>query len=134
MPTRPTRGYAVSWRSIPRWKRKSSTSTSTCAIPTASRCACPTPGADRPMPKENKNLIVGLDIGTSKVACLVAELRADGSLEILGMGGHESRGLKKGVVVTTEATVAAIQRALGAPDRMADGKIPSAWGATSRAA
>jgi len=66
------------------------------------------------MARDNKDLIVALDIGTSKVACLVAELRADGSLEILGMGGHESKGLKKGVVVNIEATVAAIQRALDA--------------------
>ena len=79
------------------------------------------------MPKENKNLVVGLDIGTSKVACLVAELRPDGSLEILGMGGHESRGLKKGVVVNIEATVAAIQRALEEAELMADCKIASAF-------
>src|SRR3989337_317188 len=51
------------------------------------------------MARENKDLIVALDIGTSKVACLVAQLRPDASLEILGMGGHESKGLKKGVVV-----------------------------------
>src|SRR5918999_1324100 len=64
------------------------------------------------MARDSKDLIVALDIGTSKVACLVGELRADGSLEVLGMGGHESKGLKKGVVVNIEATVAAIQRAL----------------------
>src|SRR5215470_255541 len=75
------------------------------------------------MARDNKDLIVALDIGTSKVACLVAELRADGSLEILGMGGHESRGLKKGVVVNIEATVAAIQRALEEAELMADCKI-----------
>jgi len=79
------------------------------------------------MPKENKNLLVALDIGTSKVACLVAELGADGSLEILGMGSHPSRGLKKGVVVNIEATVAAIQRALEEAELMADCKIASAY-------
>src|SRR3954468_1816165 len=79
------------------------------------------------MPKENKNLIVALDIGTSKVACLVAELRPDGSLEILGMGGHESRGLKKGVVVNIEATVSAVQRALEEAELMADCKIAAAF-------
>jgi len=79
------------------------------------------------MPKENKNLIVALDIGTSKVACLVAETGADGSLEILGMGSHESKGLKKGVVVNIEATVAAIQRALEEAELMADCKITSAY-------
>ena len=79
------------------------------------------------MPKEKQNLVVALDIGTSKVACLVAELGADGSLEILGMGSHPSRGLKKGVVVNIEATVAAIQRALEEAELMADCKIASAY-------
>src|SRR6266513_1410057 len=79
------------------------------------------------MPKDNKNLIVALDVGTSKVACLVAELRTDASLEILGMGGHESKGLKKGVVVNIEATVGAIQRALEEAELMADCKISSAF-------
>jgi cell division protein FtsA len=79
------------------------------------------------MAKEAKNLVVGLDIGTSKVACLVAELGADGRLEILGMGSHESKGLKKGVVVNIEATVAAIQRALEEAELMADCKIGSAF-------
>ncbi|HEY5897685.1 MAG TPA: cell division protein FtsA, partial [Burkholderiales bacterium] len=79
------------------------------------------------MAKENKNLVVALDIGTSKVACLAAELGADGRLEILGMGSHESKGLKKGVVVNIEATVAAIQRALEEAELMADCKIASAY-------
>jgi cell division protein FtsA len=79
------------------------------------------------MARETKNLIVALDIGTSKVAALVAELRADGSLEILGMGGHESKGLKKGVVVNIEATVNAVQRALEEAELMADCKITSAF-------
>ena len=64
------------------------------------------------MAKENRNLVVGLDIGTSKVAALVGEIAPDGALEVLGMGSHESRGLKKGVVVNIESTVSAIQRAL----------------------
>jgi cell division protein FtsA len=79
------------------------------------------------MAKENKNLVVALDIGTSKVACLVAELTPDGGLEVLGMGSHESKGLKKGVVVNIEATVAAIQRALEEAELMADCKISSAF-------
>jgi len=79
------------------------------------------------MPKEKQNLVVALDIGTSKVACLVAEIGPDGALEILGMGSHESKGLKKGVVVNIEATVAAIQRALEEAELMADCKISSAY-------
>src|SRR5215210_8254274 len=79
------------------------------------------------MARENKDLIVALDIGTSKVACLVAQLRPDATLEVLGMGGHESKGLKKGVVVNIEATVGAIQRALEEAELMADCKIGSAF-------
>ncbi len=75
------------------------------------------------MGKENKNLIVGLDIGTSKVVAVVAELFPDGRLEVIGMGSHESKGLKKGVVVNIEATVNAIQRALEEAELMADCKI-----------
>src|SRR3989338_5747058 len=75
------------------------------------------------MRKENKNLIVGLDIGTSKVVAIVAELGTDGRLEVIGMGSHESKGLKKGVVVNIEATVNAIQRALEEAELMADCKI-----------
>jgi cell division protein FtsA len=79
------------------------------------------------MAKDSKDLIVGLDIGTSKVVALVAELRPDGTVEILGMGGHESKGLKKGVVVNIEATVNAVQRALEEAELMADCKIVSAF-------
>jgi len=73
--------------------------------------------------RDTRNLIVGLDIGTSKVVALVADLLADGRLEIIGMGSHESKGLKKGVVVNIEATVNAIQRALEEAELMADCKI-----------
>ena len=75
------------------------------------------------MSKDNKNLVVGLDIGTSKVVAIVAELLPDNRLNIIGMGGHESKGLKKGVVVNIEATVNAIQRALEEAELMADCKI-----------
>jgi cell division protein FtsA len=75
------------------------------------------------MSKENKRLVVGLDIGTSKVVAVVAELLPDNRLNVIGMGGHESRGLKKGVVVNIEATVSAIQRALEEAELMADCKI-----------
>jgi cell division protein FtsA len=73
--------------------------------------------------RDTRNLIVGLDIGTSKVVALVGDLLPDGRLEILGMGSHESRGLKKGVVVNIESTVSAIQRALEEAELMADCKI-----------
>jgi len=75
------------------------------------------------MRTDSKNLIVGLDIGTSKVVAVVAELTPDGRIEIIGLGSHESRGLKKGVVVNIEATVFAIQRAIEEAELMADCKI-----------
>ena len=75
------------------------------------------------MSRETKNLIIGLDIGTSKVVAMVADLLPEGRIEIIGMGSHESRGLKKGVVVNIEATVNAIQRALEEAELMADCKI-----------
>ena len=73
--------------------------------------------------RDSKKLIVGLDVGTSKIAAIVAEIRPDGSFEIIGMGNHPSRGLKKGVVVNIETTVNAIQRALEEAELMADCKI-----------
>jgi cell division protein FtsA len=73
--------------------------------------------------KETKNLVVGLDIGTSKIVAIVGEVKPDGLLEVIGMGMHESSGLKKGMVVNIEATVGAIQRALEEAELMADCKI-----------
>ena len=75
------------------------------------------------MTKETKDLIVGLDIGTSKVVAVVAELQPDGRFDVIGMGQHESKGLKKGVVVNIESTVNSIQRALEEAELMADCKI-----------
>ncbi|MEK6736214.1 MAG: cell division protein FtsA [Pseudomonadota bacterium] len=73
--------------------------------------------------RENRNLIVGLDIGTSKIVAIVAELTPDGGFEVIGLGSHPSRGLKKGVVANIETTVNAIQRALEEAELMADCKI-----------
>ncbi|MBI5330837.1 MAG: cell division protein FtsA [Betaproteobacteria bacterium] len=77
--------------------------------------------------RENKDLIVGLDIGTSKIAALVAEPTPEGGLNIVGLGQAPSRGLKKGVVVNIEATVAAIQRALEEAELMANCKITQVY-------
>jgi len=71
----------------------------------------------------NKNLIVGLDIGTSKIVVIAAEVTSDGTFEIIGMGSHPSSGLKKGVVANIETTVNAIQRALEEVELMANCKI-----------
>ncbi|MDR3429947.1 MULTISPECIES: cell division protein FtsA [Silvimonas] len=75
------------------------------------------------MTRDTKNLIVGLDIGTSKVVAVVAEVQEDGSLNVVGLGSAASRGLKRGVVVDIEKTVNAIQSALGEAELMADCKI-----------
>ena len=73
--------------------------------------------------KEDKNLIVGLDIGTSKIVVIVAELLPEGAVKVIGLGQHISRGLKKGVVVNIESTMQSIQRALEEAELMADCKI-----------
>ena len=72
--------------------------------------------------RENRNLIVGLDIGTSKIVAIVAEVIPEGGFEVIGLGSHP-RGLKKGVVANIETTVNAIQRALEEAELMADCKI-----------
>src|SRR5690606_27493407 len=82
---------------------------------------------DYRMTRDAKDLIVGLDIGTSKIVAIVAEMRPDGHYEIVGLGQHDSRGLKKGVVVNIESTVASIQRALEEAELMADCKIRTVY-------
>ncbi len=75
--------------------------------------------------KTEKNLIVGLDIGTSKVVAIVGEIKANKEIEIIGIGSHPSRGIKKGVVVNIESTVQSIQRALEEAELMAGCEIHS---------
>ncbi|GAB3627252.1 cell division protein FtsA [Pandoraea terrae] len=79
------------------------------------------------MSKDYKDLLVALDIGTTKVVAVVAELRPEGRYEVIGLGQSESRGLKKGVVVNIEATVQSIQRALEEAELMADCKITNVF-------
>ena len=79
------------------------------------------------MKRAQKHLIVGLDIGTSKVSAIVGEIVADGRIEVIGMGIHPSRGLKKGVVVNIESTVQSIQRAVEEAELMAGCQINSVF-------
>ncbi|MBU3071009.1 cell division protein FtsA [Aestuariicella sp. G3-2] len=72
-------------------------------------------------------MVVGLDIGTSKVVAIVGELSTDGELEIIGIGSHRSSGLKKGVVVNIESTVQSIQRAIEEAELMAGCQIHSVY-------
>ncbi|RDE22796.1 cell division protein FtsA [Motiliproteus coralliicola] len=77
------------------------------------------------MLEQHNNMIVALDIGTSKVVALVGEVGPDGTIEVVGIGSHPSRGLKKGVVVNIESTVHSIQRAVEEAELMAGCKIHS---------
>jgi cell division protein FtsA len=77
--------------------------------------------------KSESNLIVGLDIGTSKVVAIVGEVTVEGEIEIIGVGTQPSRGLKKGVVVNIESTVQSIQRAVEEAELMAGCQIRSVY-------
>ena len=77
--------------------------------------------------RTDKNLIVGLDIGTSKVVAIVGEIGPDGQIEIIGLGSSRSRGLKKGVVVNIDSTVQSIQRAVEEAELMAGCEIHSVY-------
>lgn len=75
----------------------------------------------------SEEMIVGLDIGTSKVVAIVGVIGADGQMEIVGTGMHRSSGMKKGVVVNIESTVSAIQRAVEEAELMAGCHIHSVY-------
>jgi cell division protein FtsA len=77
--------------------------------------------------KDDEKLIVGLDIGTSKVLAIVGEISPTGEVEIVGVGYHPSRGMKKGVVVNIESTVQSIQRAVEEAELMAGCQIHSVF-------
>jgi cell division protein FtsA len=77
--------------------------------------------------KGDENLVVGLDIGTSKVLAIVGEVTATGEVEVIGVGHHPSRGMKKGVVVNIESTVQSIQRAVEEAELMAGCQIKSVY-------
>lgn len=75
---------------------------------------------------KKENLIVGLDIGTTKICCIVGELTAEG-IDIIGIGSHPSRGLRKGVVVNIESTVSSIKKAVEEAELMAGCGISSVY-------
>src|ERR1700726_2473317 len=108
--------------------------TSTCATAMASPsaggaargAACPMREARMPK-RSDRSLIVGLDIGTSKVVALVGEIGVDGVIEVIGLGSQPSRGLKKGVVVNIESTVQSIQRAVEEAELMAGCEIHAVY-------
>jgi cell division protein FtsA len=77
--------------------------------------------------REDRNLIVALDIGTSKVVAIVAEISPEGRIEVIGLGSSASRGLKRGVVVNIESTVQSIQRAIEEAELMAGCEINTVY-------
>lgn len=77
------------------------------------------PGTRMGMSNESKDLIVGLDIGTSKIAVAVAEMLPGGGFQVIGLGQSQSDGLRRGVIVNIEATVQSIRRAIEEAELMA---------------
>jgi cell division protein FtsA len=78
------------------------------------------------MAQKKGELIVGLDIGTTKICCIVGELTPDG-IDVVGIGTQPSRGLRKGVVINIDATVASIRRAVEEAELMAGCEISSVF-------
>jgi cell division protein FtsA len=76
--------------------------------------------------KDREDLVIGLDIGTTKICAIVAE-RTDRGLDVVGMGTHPSRGMRKGVVVDIDATVSSIKKAVKEAELMADCEISSVY-------
>ena len=75
--------------------------------------------------------LVGLDIGTSKIAAIISELMDDGSLEIIGIGVAEAKGIRRGAVVNLEAAVESIKRAVDEAELMAGVEVDSVYIAIS---
>ncbi len=73
------------------------------------------------------NVFVGLDIGTTKIACIISEQDANGELKIVGVGVSPSDGLRKGVVVNIDKTVRSIQKAVEEAELMAGVDVDAVW-------
>ncbi len=73
--------------------------------------------------KQQQNVVVALDVGTSKIVALVAKVHGSGRIDLIGVGRQPSRGLRRGVVVDIDATVNAIQHAIDAAEQMSGIKI-----------
>jgi cell division protein FtsA len=75
---------------------------------------------------KSERYVVGLDIGTTKITCVVAEVRENGAVDVVGLGEAPSRGLRKGVVVNLDATVEALKGAVEDAEVMAGVQVDSA--------
>jgi cell division septal protein FtsQ/Ethanolamine utilization protein EutJ (predicted chaperonin) len=119
------RGAAVAFASCPR--KGSSRTRRTGRIEVAALINTRGRGRQTMAGAKDRRMIVGLDIGTSKVVAIVGEVAADGSIEVVGIGSHPSKGMKKGVVVNIESTVQSIQRAVDEAELMAGCQIHSVY-------
>ncbi|MDN5344242.1 MAG: cell division protein FtsA, partial [Clostridia bacterium] len=79
------------------------------------------------MPLSKENLVLGLDIGTTKVVAVVAEVVPEGRLNIIGLGETPSGGLRKGIIVDIENTARSIEKAVAQAERMSGCKLQAAY-------
>lgn len=77
--------------------------------------------------RESRNLLMTLDVGTSKVVCVIGELMQGGQVEVVGIGRQTSRGLKRGVVINMDATVQSIRRAVEEAEMMANARVQNVF-------
>lgn len=75
----------------------------------------------------DETIIVGLDIGTTKICTVIGEVASDGVLDIIGEGTVPSDGLRKGVVVNLERTIASVRQSVAAAERVAGVEVKDAW-------
>jgi len=79
------------------------------------------------MGRKGQHIVVGLDIGTTKICAIIGEVKSDGVIDIIGVGAHPSRGLKKGVVVNIDSTVESIRRAIDDAQIMSGIEVESVY-------
>ncbi|MEX2535927.1 MAG: cell division protein FtsA [Trueperaceae bacterium] len=75
----------------------------------------------------DERIIVGLDIGTTKICTVIGEIASDGVLDVIGEGTVPSDGLRKGVVVNLERTIEAVRHSIASAERVAGVEVTSAW-------
>src|SRR5947209_18081832 len=79
------------------------------------------------MGRRGQHIVVGLDIGTTKICAIVGEVKSDGVIDVIGIGTHPSRGLKKGMVVNIDSTVETIRQAMEDAQMMAGVDVGSVY-------
>ena len=79
------------------------------------------------MGREKRNIVVGLDMGSTKISAIIGEMQDDGTIDVVGIGSHQCSGLQKGVVANMDRTVDAIGRAVEEAQIMAGVEVDSAY-------